>query len=849
MDVKAIESWCATGALPEDQEFYGAFVRGDKLFDDVEGRHWDFKDQWPFSLSDEYFGGIARLICAFGNSYGGIIVFGVHDKKRDGGHNKVNINFDRFCKAIDQLLGGLPSMQLRSYQSREFGNIDALLVSPRAEGVAPFRFQRAVGKYRADVIWSRVGHEVIAAEPAQFPVLFCRDRSTDGDRSLLDGSIPPSPATLKHKFVGRVEVLDRLFHWLETSDEPRTYLHGKGGSGKTTIAYEFARLVMEHGSTLRINGTDPVDSVIFLSAKEKSLLEGKIVQNENVDFTNEKELLSSILHWGGWSNNKNEEATVEQLRKYIVDLLDIISFVIVIDDVDTLTTKGVDPGSDFLYRTLCRSRKNSKVIYTIRNAPSQSLSNAIEVPGLSTNEYDQFVTECVAQFSVPTPDLEFREKRLPILSERRPLVIENIIALRRTSGSYERATELFQQHAGEAVRDYVFLREWDALAAGTPKLLLAALSEFSAPASFQDLQSVLQFDQSAVSDAIGAVREMFLEVDEAGRDTLYALAPLTKSFVLGKRSLLVGYNTLRERVKAYQRVSVASNPRVASLATVVERLLPSRYRTHIQDKVQEAFRLVSDRNLPASVTEDPVYRSILGYVLCCFAQPRLTEAREAFNYALSMNLEPDFRYLKAWHNAEQSSGVNDGWSMRVADVVLEGKRYGERDKREMIGQKAKGLFARAQERTATDPTEAMKDFSEALRLHLRAFRLCVLSSDFAADIIERYARGTGFSLANMVSRSSTPWEFFDILDQLCRQKDIHLDPILDPIIYSLQEFLQRPHPPESSARMRNRLRGFAHTAASNELWLSRSVQEAVLKRIANVEAQIESRSTRRQASR
>jgi len=71
-----------------------------------EGPLWDFKKEWPFSYSDNYFGGIARLICAFANSMGGIIVFGVHDDSRTAGHNKVTPNLDRLHKALSQLLSG-----------------------------------------------------------------------------------------------------------------------------------------------------------------------------------------------------------------------------------------------------------------------------------------------------------------------------------------------------------------------------------------------------------------------------------------------------------------------------------------------------------------------------------------------------------------------------------------------------------------------------------------------------------------------------------------------------------------------------------------------------------------------
>lgn len=838
MDQARITEWCASGSLPESDELFSVLTKPDGLFDEAEGSQWDFKDAWPYSLSDDYFAGIARLICAFSNTHGGIIVFGVHDTKRTGGHNKVLINLDKFSSAIRQLLGCMPTFLLQSYSSIKTGAVTVLMVSRRPDGTAPYRFQKTIGKYKANTIWCRVGHEVRVADPTQFPILFCRAQLMFevSDERALDGSIPPSPATLKQKFVGRTEVLDQLFHWLEASDEPRTYLHGKGGSGKTTIAYEFARLIKENGGNLRIFGNDFLDVVIFVSAKEKSLhvADSKIIEYENKDFSNERELLEAILYFGGWTRDYNylKTISIDKLRTELKDFFDITSVLIVIDDVDTLTTKGIDAGSDFLYRTLCRAGRSSKIVYTLRNAPSQSLGNATEVPGLSGDDYDQFVDECIIHFAVPAPTFDFRQKQLPSISERRPLVIESIIALRRTSGSYERATELFHQQTGDAIRDYVFLREWDALSSGNAKFLLAALSEFNEAASFKDLQSVLQFDQSAVSDAIGAVREMFLVIDEAGRDTLYALAPLTKAFITGKRSQLVGYSQLRERVKAFRRNVSASNPRVATIVSQVERLLPTRFAEHSSDKLAEAYRLVADKNHPPFVTEDPLYKSVVGYVLSCFSSSKLTETREAFKYAFSMNFEPDYKYLRAWYNGEKKSGINDGWCISIADFVLNGKRYTETEKLEMLGRKGTSLFARARERLYTDTSDALTDLVEALRIHLRAFRLYCIAGDLRSENSEKYARGTAFQIFNIYMKEGRPWEVYQLIETIAKGRDAYLDPLVQPIQEVTENVQRSSFKADIVGRTRQRLSGVADTIAHKDCWLSLSTRDQIIKMLA-----------------
>lgn len=48
-----------------------------------ESLHWDYKNSVPKNLESDFGGGILRLICAFYNTYGGIIIFGVDDETKN----------------------------------------------------------------------------------------------------------------------------------------------------------------------------------------------------------------------------------------------------------------------------------------------------------------------------------------------------------------------------------------------------------------------------------------------------------------------------------------------------------------------------------------------------------------------------------------------------------------------------------------------------------------------------------------------------------------------------------------------------------------------------------------------
>jgi hypothetical protein len=471
------------GPLIEDGDYYTS----------QEGPYWDFKREWPFSYSDDYFSGIARLICAFANTSGGIIIFGVHDEKRTAGHNKTNPNVDKLLKSLGQLLSEPLNLVLKRYDQDLPTHVDVLLVCPIADTALPVRFKRDLCSYKANVIWVRQGHEVISAEPRHAAALYCRSLSqvVDDPPDLgLSGQLPPSPSTIK-RFVGRLSTIDRVFQWLKRSDEPRTFLYGKGGSGKTTIAYEIARLLKYEGAKLKVYGDELIDNVIFVSAKQRMLNtgSGKETRFIGLDFSNERELYEAILTLGNWTSTPLPDLNMDSLKKEFKSYLDLTSNFIIIDDIDTLTTKGIEAGFDFIYGSLWRAKRKSRVLYTLRNAPSQSIANSIEVPGLEMGgEYEEFVQVCSAQFQVPPPSPEFRDKTLNVLSERRPLVIESIIALRRNSGNYEMSARLFEQESGDDVRQYVFQREWDVLPADNhARYVLAVLSLYQQPVVFDDL--------------------------------------------------------------------------------------------------------------------------------------------------------------------------------------------------------------------------------------------------------------------------------------------------------------------------------------------------------------------------
>lgn len=279
-----------------------------------------------------------------------------------------------------------------------------------------------------------------------------------------------------------------------------------------------------------------------------------------------------------------------------------------------------------------------------------------------------------------------------------------------------------------------------------------------------------------------------------------------------------------------------SNPRVASIATKIERLVPKRYSEHARERVSEAYRIVTDKTLPHFVTEDPLFKTILGYVLCLTTPPRFTEAREAFGYAKSMKHEPDFGYLLAWYNAEKSSDQIESICINIADLVLQGKRYTEQEKISMIGRKANALFNRGKHRIFTDTTDAINDFKEASKLHLRAYKLYSDNGDQRTSNSYMYARNTIFFLLGKVSDPNRPWEIIDALTEIASSKDVYLDPIEGPISESFKNIRSVGHRSDVVARTRARLKLLSETLSNTARWTDDTAATRVRALISGAEA-------------
>lgn len=777
-------------------------------FIQTEGDYWDFKKDWPFSYSDAYFHSLAKHVTAFCNTKGGILIFGVDDETRKPQQGAVRINTDKFQLALKNILSDLPDLEFRNVQIGNSVTVYIIIIYPILFVTKPIQFKNDFcGKNDIAPFWIRSSFESIEARARHIPILFCGAGRTASHQHRLEATLPPNPANIK-QFVARLEPVNSVFAWLTDVNEPRVFLYGRGGSGKTTIAYEIAKNVANYGSNIILSDGSQFDNVIFISAKEKSLATsfGTIEEFQGKDFSDINGLLSGIIQLGGWSNNLSdlEKMSKEQLVSEVQELFNFSSNFIIIDDIDTLTTKGIDAGFDELFKLSIRAKRATKILYTQRNAPTQSLSNSIEVPGLAKDtEYPRFVKVCSEHFKVPQPSNEFRDGLLADISERRPLIIETIIALRRSAGTYPIAIEVFERNVGEDARSYVFEREWSALTNPHSKHLLCALALISKPVSFDDLKIVLRIEVSNIIECINETREMFLELDDSGDETLYSVGSLTRSFISKKSKDLDRYASIDARVKSFRRTYFPEMPALSHLISRSDDLILRARNSGDSLYLDMAWTQMNSSDLEPKITEDPRFRAYRGYLGTQFKAPKYNNIREDFEYAFSMNFAPPEHHIRAWYLVEEKSAEAFRHCENIANLVIHSRGYTASIKLSYQSRKAGIYYLKGKELRYDNVVECFKCLESSLRMHASIFHKAFYSNDVNLYRYEGYFKNTALLLFNTANYYKEFDVMLDCLINISNEDSV----IFDPFFPAIKEYMLTYHFENLSKSVKERFIG------------------------------------------
>ncbi|TIL83464.1 MAG: hypothetical protein E5Y89_00465 [Mesorhizobium sp.] len=554
----------------------------------------------------------------------------------------------------------------------------------------------------------------------------------------------------------------------------------------------------EAGGSLINKRGNRLDRVLYISGKA-TLLDpntGKIQNTSERDFENADDLYRAILLLSNWTSaDEIERYKPDELLDALDELFELESQLIVVDDIDTLTTSKKDAGMEELLLALSRSRSGTKVLYTQRGFPSFAPNASVEVPGLTDEEFQEFVLLCCSKFNVPLPTIEDFE-HIKLHSERRPLAIETMMGMRRVTSSYADAFRRWKENSSEA-RQYLFNREYQQL--GTDdraRHLLAALAIFDGPQSAETLRSVLQFSPEQLEDAIAETRDMFLAVapGDGSRGDLFSLGAATRLYLRETSKQLDRYSSIEARVRHFQNSSKTTPD---SFIPIIERASRNLRAGHPND----AIALLSNKDLPAAFKEHTEVQALLGQAYATLNPPNVADARRCFESAFSLGHRHYKMYLE-WLEMERKNRTEVSNGIAICSKVIRSSGFNLKTKAAFQKKMAMYKAMKANDIEMTSPLESAILRKESAINTLEAYFIVKNARDKELPAYKERAETTLSSMLRRLSKGDDIDGFFDFIESLLSLKQ-PLDDFQMIISSRIGEF--RPHEPGSKRPMQARL--------------------------------------------
>ncbi len=268
----------------------------------------------------------------------------------------------------------------------------------------------------------------------------------------LGGTLPPATEIVP-EFVGREDEIRDLSIWLADNSERQLVIWGYGGSGKSALAYQFARAV-------RDGAPSNLQAVVWLSAKSREYVEGE-TRDRRADFDSIESFARAL-----WSALYDAEPSVEQASpKEIVRELTNTPSLVVVDDLDSVL--DIEALANLLLFEVRRS--NSRVIYTSRQrVPGLP---RIEVAGFDDNELASFVRSRAREHELDVDECLGRLPAIRSVTDAFPLFVDDLLRHARLGG-LENAIGDWSQRRGDAAREYALRRQLSALGEAARRALI-----------------------------------------------------------------------------------------------------------------------------------------------------------------------------------------------------------------------------------------------------------------------------------------------------------------------------------------------------------------------------------------
>ena len=492
---------------------------------------WDYKRELPSTsgrgtpeqraADQDAVAELVKDVVAFHNSYGGYIVAGVDQYAPVAVVGCPNLGAEGFTveKLNEQLLTYTKTRITCRFRAVPTGpdgsetSIGLLVVPMRRAGDPVIKMARGAPErpkrspaFRKNDILARIGDACVPVQAdlqgLQFVCSQRRFSDAEWRTPNLENNLPTKDPHLI-RFVGRAGYLLQLWGWLTERHTPVKVLTALGGTGKTSIVYEFCRQILSGPPSW-------LSKVVWLTAKKQaySAVLGQWVGVTRTDFDTVNGFFGALARELGATAEEVEEAFDRaELLDLVLAGLRMFPALVVIDDVDSLE---LDQQADLFSTVQVLAGRafdaGARFLLTSRLELSAGDDQRVVVGGFDEAEFAEYARMTARERGLPLDDGVLH--RLHRVSLGSPVFCASILRLVSLGADINTAINQYKDRAGEDVRRFAFQRELDQLTDPQARTLFA-LSVLGETTQLE-LKQVLLVDDEQITRDLAKLREYHL---------------------------------------------------------------------------------------------------------------------------------------------------------------------------------------------------------------------------------------------------------------------------------------------------------------------------------------------------
>lgn len=692
---------------------------------------WDFKRE-PSGDSSSLAKTVLQIV-SFHNTYGGYLIYGIEEPKRD------------YFRPIGIASGSMDTKQLRDKVAAYTGEtidlsyveinctldgaeylLGLLHIPKRASDTDPVYFGKNGPNdsksnkplFRIEQAYIRFQDNCVPADKRpQLKLLFGDRTPSFGKGFVTQSSVSPLNNNLPDrnlicsKLVGRENLLEDLWRWFGDPFCHAMVLAGEGGKGKSSIAYEFAEDVCR-------SKPQGLEKVIWLTGKKAQFngLRNDFTPMPETHFDSARTLMEALAQELAVLNDDIDGASDSFLKKQIKDNLSLLPALVVVDDVDSLI---LDQQKKVMELAMQVANSQSRFLLTTRMNLTFSSDQTIEVPGLSDKDFRDFCELLCERFNIVLKAKEV--KRIEETTGGSPLFAESLFRLIRLGVPVQTAINEWKGQGGDSARQAALRREIEQLTLESRRVLLAL--SYMLEASQTEIRQVTGYNVQRFETCINELMSLFL-VDsprlirsepryKIQANTALLLSQLENELVTDPRVIerevkkIRSGNHASKRAGQRKEVGVAINQALALLR---------------EGRASDALKTID--NAAKTIKKNPDLLLMRGRCLLKQRPPKIDEARKCFREAYDSGQRREILY-DLWYGAEVEAEHPNG-IVEVSQLAI--KDLSETS--EWLSRRAYGkwLLARSQQSSGnhlsaiSNLREASKDFSAVIRKSSREAR-------------------------------------------------------------------------------------------------------------------------------